>query len=103
MRHFYAEYNSYGMISYSSFNGPGKNGYTFLQFDTLDALNNFLEENEFEGCNLVAQRCKRADVVRNLGEKFIVYNHVCIHWATPWELENAQIVNESFNLDKYNN
>ena len=23
-KHFYAEYNSYGMISYSSFNGPGK-------------------------------------------------------------------------------
>lgn len=30
-KHFYVEYNYYGMISYNSFGGPGNNGYAFLQ------------------------------------------------------------------------
>ena len=60
-KHFYIEYNKYGMISYNSFGGPGKNGYVFLQFATLEKLNAFLEEHEFIGCNLVARRCKYAD------------------------------------------
>lgn len=43
-KHFYAKYNSYGMIAYNSFGGPGHNGYAFLQFETLEQLNAFLEK-----------------------------------------------------------
>lgn len=106
-KHFYAEYNSYGMISYSSFNGPGKNGYTFLQFTSLAALNNFLDENEFYDDNLVARRCGYADVVHNLGKHFGVVGHVCVRGSAPGidlgDLEDAQTFNNAFSLDKYEN
>lgn len=81
-KHFYAEYNNYGMISYNSFGGPGKNGYIFLQFATLEELNAFLGKNEFSGCNLVARRCKYADVVKNVGKNFKVLYGVCIRSDT---------------------
>lgn len=77
-KHFYVEYNNYGMISYNSFGGPGKNGYIFFQFKTLEQLNAFLEENEFNGCNLVARRCKYADVVKNVGKNFRILYGVCV-------------------------
>ena len=106
-KHFYVEYNSYGMISYNSFDGPGKNGYTFLQFRSLAALNNFLSENEFNGCNLVAKRCRYADVVHNLGKNFSVVGHVCVRVPVsgidPGDLEDAQTFNNAFSLDKYEN
>ena len=77
-KHFYVEYNNYGMISYNSFGGPGNNGYAFLQFETLEELNEFLEENEFSDCNLVARRCKYADVVKNVGKNFRILYGVCV-------------------------
>ena len=43
-KHFYIEYNKYGMISCNSFDGPEKNGHAFLQFATLEQLNAFLEK-----------------------------------------------------------
>lgn len=111
-KHFYVEYNKYGMISYNSFDGPGKNGYVFLQFATLEKLNAFLEEHEFSGCNLVARRCKYADVVKNVGKNFrIVYVDknfkvlcgVCVR-ANAWggvDLQdscNANVVNNALDL-----
>lgn len=77
-KHFYVEYNNYGMISYNSFCGPGKNGYIFLQFATLEQLDAFLEKNEFSGCNLVARRCKYSDVVKNVGKNFKILYGVCV-------------------------
>ena len=111
-KHFYAKYNDYGMISYNSFGGPGKNGYTFLRFTTLEQLNAFLEENEFSGCNLVARRCKYADVVKNVGKNFriayvgknskILYG-VCVR-ENAWggvdlqDSYNAQVVSTALDL-----
>ena len=83
-KHFYVEYNHYGMIAYNSFGGPGHNGYAFLQFETLEKLNAFLEENEFIDCNLVARRCKYADVVKNVGKNFRILCGVCVR-ADKWE------------------
>lgn len=111
-KHFYIEYNKYGMISYNSFDGPGKNCYVFLQFATLEKLNAFLEEHEFSGYNLVARRCKYADVVKNVGKNFrIVYVDknfkvlcgVCVR-ANAWggvdlqDSYNANVVNTALDL-----
>lgn len=102
-KHFYAEYNSYGMIAYNSFGGPGHNGYAFLQFETLEQLNAFLEKNEFSGCNLVARRCKYADVVKNVGKNFRILYGVCVR-ANAWgdvdlqDRYNAQVVSNALNL-----
>ena len=102
-KHFYIEYNSYGMISYNSFGGPGKNGYTFLQFKTLERLNAFLEENAFSGCNLVARRCKYADVVKNVGKNFRRLYGVCVR-SDPWgdvslqDRYDAQVFSNAFDL-----
>lgn len=102
-KHFYAEYNSYGMIGYNSFGGPGNNGYAFLQFETLEQLNSFLEKNEFSGCNLVASRCKYANVVRNLGKNFRVLHGVCVRadkWGNidPVSRYRALAVSDAFDL-----
>lgn len=106
IKHFYVEYNEDGIISYDSFGVPVKNGYTFLQFPTLNVLRKFLEDHEFSGGNLVAQRCMRADVVRNLGQNFEVVCNVCIKsdaWGTvdPGDIDDAQIFSNRFDLEKY--
>lgn len=99
-KHFYVEYNSYGMIAYNSFGDPGKNGYIFLQFATLEQLNAFLEKNEFSGCNLVARRCKYADVVKNVGKNFKVLYGVCVRANTWGDVDlqdsyNAQVASNA--------
>lgn len=111
-KHFYIEYNKYGMIPYNNFSGPGKNRYVFLQFATLEKLNAFLEKYKFIGCNLVARRCKYADVVKNVGKNFrIVYVDknfkvlcgVCVR-ASAWggvDLQNsynAKVVSDALDL-----
>lgn len=111
-KHFYIEYNKYGMISCNSFDGPEKNGHAFLQFATLEQLNEFLEKNAFSGCNLVARRCKYADVVKNVGKNFrIAYVDknfrilcgVCVR-ANAWggvdlqDSYNAQVVSTALDL-----
>ena len=102
-KHFYVEYNNYGMISYNSFGGPGNNGYAFLQIETLKQLNAFLEENEFSGCNLVARRCKYADVVKNVGKNFRILCSVCVRadtWGNidPVSRYKALAVSDAFDL-----
>ena len=102
-KHFYVEYNYYGMISCGSFGGPGNNGYAFLQFETLEKLNAFLAENEFRDCTLVARRCKYADVVRNVGRGFRILRGVCVRADTrgnidPVSFYKALAVSGAFDL-----
>lgn len=74
MKHYYAEYNVYGIyVSYDSFGGPGRNGYTFLRFDTKEARDEWVLDNQYDRTgNIVAGECTRAIVERNLGKKFKV-------------------------------
>lgn len=91
------------MISCNSFDGPEKNGHAFLQFATLEQLNAFLEKNAFSGCNLVARRCKYADVVKNVGKNFRILCGVCVR-ANAWggvdlqDSYNAQVVSTALDL-----
>lgn len=103
-KHFYVEYNYYGMISYGSFCGPGNNGYAFLQFETLEQLNAFLTTNEFRDCNLVARRCKYADVVKNVGKNFKIIHGVCVRADTCGNIDTvsrykALAVSDAFDLE----
>lgn len=86
MRHYYAEYNPYGVnISYQSFRGPGRNGYTFRRFDSRAERAAWLEENEFDRAgNLVAGECSRADVEHNLGKEFEVDDGICFDARPAW-------------------
>ena len=74
MKHYYAEYNAYGIyVSYSSFGGPGRNGYDFRRFDTRDARDKWVLDNEYNGDgNSVAGECSRRTVEYNLGKNFEV-------------------------------
>jgi hypothetical protein len=74
MKHYYAEYNAYGIyVSYESFGGPGRNGYKFFCFDTRDARDKWVLNNQYDrDGNIVADECTRAIVERNLGKKFAV-------------------------------
>lgn len=74
---YYAAYNPYGMISFSSFGGRGKNAYTFLAFPTKKAREEYLAQHEWDGCNLVMTPCPRKDVEYNLGKAFIIKDGVC--------------------------
>ena len=70
----YAEYNAYGiLVSYASFGGPGRNGYTFHRFDTKEARDEWVLDNQYDrDGNIVADECTRAIVERNLGKSFEV-------------------------------
>ena len=74
MKHYYAEYNAYGiLVSYASFGGRGRNGYTFHRFDTKEARDNWVLDNQYDrDGNIVAGECTRAIVERNLGKSFAV-------------------------------
>lgn len=74
MKHYYAEYNAYGIyVSYDSFGGPGRNGYVFYRFDTRDARDKWVIDNQYDrDGNIVTGDCTRAIVERNLGKKFAV-------------------------------
>ena len=74
MKHYYAEYNAYGIyVSYESFGGPGRNGYEFRCFDTRAARDKWVLDHQYDRAgNIVAGECTRAIVERNLGKKFAV-------------------------------
>lgn len=74
MRHYYAEHNKYGiLVSYASFGGPGRNGYTFHRFDTKEARDEWVLDNQYDDCgNIVAGECSRRAVEYNLGKNFKV-------------------------------
>ena len=74
MKHYYAEYNAYGiLVSYASFGGPGRHGYTFHRFDTKETRDEWVLDNQYDrDGNIVAGECTRAIVVRNLGKRFSV-------------------------------
>lgn len=74
MKHYYAERNQYGvLVSYESFGGPGRNGYEFFCFDTRDARDEWVLNNQYDKAgNIVADACTRSIVERNLGKRFAV-------------------------------
>lgn len=74
MKHYYAEKNMYGiLVSYSSFGGPGRNGYTFHRFDTKEARDKWVLDNQYDrDGNIVAGECSRRTVEYNLGKNFRV-------------------------------
>lgn len=74
MKHYYAEHNKYGiLVSYASFGGPGRNGYTFHRFDTKEARDEWVLDNQYDDCgNIVAGECSRRTVEYNLGKNFRV-------------------------------
>lgn len=74
MKHYYAEYNEYGiLVSYSSFGGRGRNGYTFHCFDTKEARDEWVLDNQYDDDgNIVAGECSRRTVEYNLGKNFKV-------------------------------
>ena len=63
----------------------------------------FLEKNEFIDCNLVARRCKYADVVKNVGKNFRILCGVCVRadkWGNidPVSYYKALAVSDAFDL-----
>ena len=68
MRHYYAEYNRYGLNS----NGPARN-HEFHRFDTRAERDKWVLDNQYDSFGfLAAAKCTRAIVERNLGLDFLV-------------------------------
>lgn len=68
MRHYYAEYNRYGLNS----NGPARN-HEFHRFDTRAERDKWVLDNQYNSFGfLAAAKCTRAIVERNLGQDFLV-------------------------------
>lgn len=68
MRHYYAEYNRYGLDS----EGPDRN-HEFHRFDTRAERDKWVLDNQYDSFGfLAAAKCTRAIVERNLGQNFLV-------------------------------
>lgn len=68
MKHYYVEYCPYGtQVSYDSFNG---NAYEFYAFNSKKEREEWLEENEWDDCNLVARAVTRKTVEAVKGKQF---------------------------------
>lgn len=78
MKKFYAWYNTYGNISFSSFGGG--NGYVFMAFNSAAARKAWIDDHCYDASgNIIAGRASRKEVEdpRNCGRNFTVIDGIC--------------------------
>ena len=65
---YYCEYCRYGVnIAYASLNG---NAYTFYAFDTKKERDEFVNANEYNGCNCICQPITSKQMYHLAGRRF---------------------------------
>lgn len=69
---YYVQYCQYGVnVSPSSMNG---NAYSYYAFTSYQAREKWLEEHEWDNCNLVYASITRKELQERIGKRFVIVN-----------------------------